>query len=88
MKDFLNGMQKWPLLLGAVLCFMLAIYEETITDDTESAIATTGAVVGSILLGAWLVLYVIDVERHRHLSDRQTGSDPSPCEDEGSGPTG
>jgi hypothetical protein len=62
-KDFLNGLSKWPLLLAAVLAYTLAIYEETVTDNTEVLIGVAGAVVGSVMLGAWLVLFVIDFER-------------------------
>lgn len=63
MKNLFDGLQKWPLLLGAVICFTLVVYEETVTDGTEVVIALTGATVGSLMLGAWIALYVIDFER-------------------------
>lgn len=66
MKDFLDGMAKWPLLLGAILCFVLVVYEESVTDNTEIAVALSGTIIGSVLLGAWLVLYIIDFERRWH----------------------
>ena len=66
MKDFFDGMSKWPLLLGAVICFGLAIYEETVTDNTEVLVGIGGTIVGAVLLGAWLVLYIIDFERRWH----------------------
>jgi ABC-type Fe3+ transport system permease subunit len=59
----LHGLSRWPLLLGAVVCYALAVYEEMMTDNSEVAIAVTGVVVGSVLLGAWLVSYVIAGER-------------------------
>jgi hypothetical protein len=62
-RDFLDGLSKWPLLLGAVLCYALAIYEETVTDNTEIMIGVAGTVLGSVLLGAWVSLFVIDFER-------------------------
>jgi Na+/glutamate symporter len=87
MKDFITGLSKWPLLLGAVIAYALAIYEETVTDTTEIAVAIAGIVVGSVLLGTWLALYIIDFERRweRLSSDRQTESGPPP-ESEGGGP--
>lgn len=77
MRDFLDGMQKWPLLLGAILCFTLVVYEETVTDQTEIAIAVTGTVIGSTLLGAWLVLYIIDFERRWQQRHEPRGTEPS-----------
>ena len=76
MKDILhelvNGMSRWPLLLGSLLCYSLVVYEEVFTDLDEVAMATTGVVVGSLLLGAWVVSYVIDGERRAHREHRCT----------------
>lgn len=66
MRDFFDGLSKWPLLLGAVLCYAVAVYEETVTDNSEVLVGVAGTVVGSVLLGAWVVLYVIDFERRWH----------------------
>ena len=63
MKDLLDGLQKWPLLLGATVAFALAVYEETVTDNTEVLVGVAGIVVGSVLLGTWIALYIIDFER-------------------------
>jgi hypothetical protein len=63
MKDLIHGLSKWPLLLGAVFAFTLAIYEETVTDSSEVLIGVAGTVVGSVLLGTWLALFIIDFER-------------------------
>lgn len=74
-REFLTGLARWPLLLGAILSFALAVYEETVTDNTEILIGVAGAVVGSVLLGAWLVSYIIDGERRWH---REAGHDDDP----------
>ena len=73
MKDFLDGMSKWPLLMGAVLCYALAVYEETVTDSSEVLVGIAATVVGSVLLGVWLSLYIIDFERRWH--ERRKGDD-------------
>lgn len=77
MKDFLNGLSKWPLLLGAILCFAIAVYEETVTDNSEVLIGVAGAVLGSMLLGAWIVLFVIDFERRWHREHGQASAPPA-----------
>lgn len=69
LHEFMTGLARWPLLLGALICFSLVIYEEIVTDESEIAIAVTGVVVGSLLLGAWIVSYVIDGERRHHDRD-------------------
>jgi hypothetical protein len=72
LHELVNGMSRWPLLLGSLLCYSLVIYEEMFTDLNEVAMATTGVVVGSMLLGAWVVSYVIDGERRNHRQHRRT----------------
>jgi hypothetical protein len=72
-KDLLTGLSKWPLLLGAVLCYSLAIYEETVTDNTEVLVGVAGTVLGSVLLGTWLALFILDFERRWH--DRRQNQD-------------
>lgn len=64
MNGLFDGLHKWPFLLGAMICYALVIYEETVTDGTEVVVALTAATVGSVLLGAWITLFVIDFERH------------------------
>lgn len=90
MKDLITGLSKWPLLLGAVLAFALAIYEETVTDNTEVLIGVTGLVVGSVLLGTWLALFIIDFERRWHdtwAGDKPEGeAEEAPVVDQGDTP--
>ena len=76
MKDFFDGLSKWPLLLGAVLCFALVVYEETVTDNTEILVGVAGTVIGSVLLGTWLALFIIDFERRWH-ERRQASAPPA-----------
>jgi voltage-gated potassium channel Kch len=66
LREIFTGLSRWPLLLGAVVCFSLVIYEEIVTDTSEIAIAIAGVVVGSVLLGAWLVSYIVAGERKAH----------------------
>lgn len=67
LHEFVTGLARWPLLLGALLCYTLVVWEEIVTDNTEVFVATAGIIVGSLLLGAWIVSYIIDGERrHRH----------------------
>lgn len=74
MKDLVTGLSKWPLLLGAVIAYAIAVYEETVTDNTEVLIGIAGMVVGSVLLGTWLALFIIDFERRWH--DSWAGPEP------------
>jgi hypothetical protein len=74
LREIFTGLSRWPLLLGAVVCFSLAIYEEMVTDTSEFAIAVAGVVVGSVLLGAWLVSYIVAGERKA----RRAGDDDPP----------
>jgi hypothetical protein len=69
LTEFIKGLARWPLLLGAMLSFGLAVYEEMVTDNTEILIGVAGFAVGCILLGGWLVSYIVDGER-RHYSER------------------
>jgi hypothetical protein len=66
LREMLTGLARWPLLLGAAVCFGFAVYEEIFTDANEVALAIAGTVIGSVLLGGWLVSYVIDGERRWH----------------------
>lgn len=72
LHEMLTGLARWPLLLGALICYLFAIYEEMFTDLDEIAMATTGVVVGSVLLGAWIVSYIIDGERKHHRMHRRS----------------
>jgi hypothetical protein len=86
-SEFIKGLARWPLLLGAVLSFGLAIYEETVTDNTEVLIGIAGLVVGSVLLGGWLVSYIVDGERRHYGKNapRWKEEDPPPSGQEGEG---
>lgn len=82
-REFMTGLARWPLLLGAAVCFAFAVYEEMVTDNSEIALAIAGTVIGSLLLGAWLVSYVIDGERRHHREHRRADDCPPPNVDEG-----
>ena len=73
MKDLLDSLARWPLLLGAVILYAVAIWEETnsATPDAASNIIAFGsASVGSVLLGAWVWSIAVETER-RHYSEKR-----------------
>jgi hypothetical protein len=68
--EFIKGLARWPLLMGALLAWALAIYEETVNDENDVVlVGVAGFAIGCILLGAWLVSYIVEGER-RHYSER------------------
>lgn len=86
----MNGLARWPFLLAAVLCYGFAIYEEMVTDNTEVLVGVAGIVVGSVLLGAWLVSYIVAGERSHYAKHRpvwmdaeQTSAPPATGETQG-----
>lgn len=78
--EMLTGLARWPLLMGAAVCFAFAVYEEMVTGTDEVALAIAGTVIGCVLLGGWLVSYVIEGERRHHAqwSDQNRKTDDPP----------
>lgn len=76
LREFMTGLARWPLLLASVLCYVFALYEEMITDNTEVLIGVAGMVVGSVLLGGWLVSYIVAGERDHYAKHRPIWTDP------------
>lgn len=81
--ELLNGLARWPLLMGATICFGFAVYEEMVTDNTEVALAIGGVVVGCVLLGAWLVSYIVAGERSHYAKHRPIWTDAPLSPEEG-----
>lgn len=81
--ELINGLARWPLLLGAVVCFGFVIYEEMVTDQTEVVLALVGSVVGCVLLGGWLVSYVVAGERAHYAKHRPVWVDAPLTPEEG-----
>lgn len=51
----LEHVARWPLLLGAAVCFTAALF---LAPDQQLADLAFGAVVlGAVLLGSWVALY-------------------------------
>lgn len=80
LREFMTGLSRWPLLMGAVICFALALYEETVTDNSEVLIGVGGLVVGCMLLGGWLVSYIVEGEREHYRVHRPVWADEPPKE--------
>jgi hypothetical protein len=83
LHEFVSGLARWPLLLGSMLCYSFVLWEEFVTDNTEVVLASAGMIVGSVLLGGWLVSYVVDGER-KHYRERAPiwKEDDTPNDDE------
>lgn len=77
LHEMLTGLARWPLLMGAPVCFAFAVYEEMVTDSNEIALAIAGTVIGCVLLGGWLVSYVIEGERRHNERWSQQNREPS-----------
>ena len=82
--DFL----QWPLLGGAVFCFVGGIFiVEATADEDNRAAAAILFVLGSVLVGAWV--YALGVSRYSGRSeniyiDRETNDNPpDPQSEEG-----
>lgn len=75
LHEFVTGLARWPLLLGAIICYSFVIWEELVTDTDEIAMATAGVVVGSVLLGAWIVSYIVAGERTHYAKWRPVWRD-------------
>jgi hypothetical protein len=83
LHEFVSGLARWPLLLGSMLCYSFVLWEEFVTDTSEVVLASAGMIVGSVLLGGWLVSYVVDGER-QHYRERAPiwKEDDTPKDDE------
>jgi hypothetical protein len=68
-KDLLDTLGRWPLLLGATVLFALAVYEETQPGQEARLVAFSALMVGAILLGAWVWSLAVETER-RHYARR------------------
>lgn len=76
LHEFMTGLARWPLLLGAMLCYSFVLWEEFTTDNSEVALAVAGVTVGSVLLGAWLVSFIVAGERSHYAKWRPVWTDP------------
>lgn len=75
LREMFTGLARWPLLLGAAVCYGFAVYEEMVTDNSEVVLAIAGVVVGSVLLGGWLVSYIVAGEREHYRKHRPIWQD-------------
>jgi hypothetical protein len=85
LHEMLMGLARWPLLLGAAICYSFVLWEEMVTDQTEVALATTGIIVGSVLLGGWLVSYIVAGEREHYSKKHPIWTTDSPPSDRDGG---
>jgi hypothetical protein len=64
-KNF-DSLARWPLLLGAVILFGVALWEASHETDPERPIGIVAACVGCVLLGSWVWSLAIEAERKWH----------------------
>jgi hypothetical protein len=50
---------QWPLLLGAVVCFIMGVWLISKVPNGNLGGATVMLTIGSVMLGAFLTLFVI-----------------------------
>ena len=80
--SMLTSLARWPLLLGAAVCFGFAVYEEMVTDNSEVVLSIAGTVIGCVLLGGWLVSYIVAGEREHYAKHRPVWQDEPTTKDE------
>ena len=61
--NHLGGLARWPLLMGAVILFCLALWEESHETANHTTVAVVSLSVGCVLLGGWLYSLVVEAER-------------------------
>jgi hypothetical protein len=83
LHELLTGLSRWPLLMAAVVCFSFVLWEEMVTDETEIVLASAGMIVGCVLLGAWLVSYIVAGERSHYAKHRPIWIDAPLSPEEG-----
>ena len=64
MRDW-GGLARWPLLLGAVILFCLALWEESHETAGRVTVAIVALSIGCVLLGGWFYSLVVEAERRK-----------------------
>ena len=75
----LGGLARWPLLMGAVILFCLALWEESHETANHTTVAVVSLSVGCVLLGGWVHSLIVSSEREYH-DDKKAHP---PCEEDG-----
>ena len=70
---FFSGLARWPLLLGATVLFIVALWEESHDTGDSTMVAVVAVTVGSVLLGAWIYSVASEAERMHH--EKESDSD-------------
>lgn len=66
-----DSLARWPLLMGAVILYALAGMVLGDGSQEDALIAVSCALLGSVLLGAWVWSLAIEAERKHHRKDEQ-----------------
>lgn len=64
-----DSLARWPLLLGAVILYVLAgtqLSDGAEGNGIDALIAVSCALLGSVLLGAWIWSLAVDTERKHY----------------------
>ena len=61
-----DSLARWPLLMGAVILFALAGVTLEDGSGVDALVAVACALIGSLLLGAWIVTLIVEAERKHH----------------------
>ena len=65
----LGGLARWPLLFGAVILFVFALWEESHNTAGHTTVAIVALAIGAVLLGGWFYSLVVDAERRDRSGD-------------------
>jgi hypothetical protein len=72
-KGFFASIGRWPLLTGAVILFLFALWEESHNTYGHTTVAIVSLAIGAVLLGAWVYSVAIESKSPHH--DKKEESD-------------
>jgi hypothetical protein len=71
MRGIFGGLARWPLLLGSVILFAFALWEESHNTYGHTTVAIVSLAIGAVLLGGWFYSLVSDAEHKHHDKDEK-----------------
>jgi hypothetical protein len=67
----IDSLARWPLLMGAVILFGVALWESSHETEVGNVISEVCVAVACILLGSWIWSLAIEAERKHHEKDKR-----------------